>query len=121
MHVYIESISHDDCMPRRRVLTTAAVMILLATSSVILGWFLGSQDLNGAAAWSNILALPVGIIGLGVGVIGLRQQRQDSAPTAHVPPIDPFSGSGAIVQQGHAGRDQFNVAGSTINITNHDR
>src|SRR5262245_58513936 len=64
-------IIHHGPMCRRNTLATAAIVIFTAAALLMLGWFLASQGLDHAAAWSNILALPVGVIGVAVGVLAL--------------------------------------------------
>jgi hypothetical protein len=108
-------------MPRLRMLVAAVIAIVAAVLLVMLAWFLAAQGLDRAAAWSNILALPVGVVGLAIGALGLRSARPDSVGSALPPRGEPFSGSGVSIQRGAAGRDQFNVAGGTVNITNRDR
>jgi hypothetical protein len=114
-------VRHDGYMTRRRALITASVLIFVAMCLGALAWFLGSLDLDRAAAWSNIFAFPVAIIGVVVGVAGSRTATSPAplnAPSA----ADVITSVGQTpIQLGHAGRDSFNVAGGTVNITNHDR
>ena len=83
--------------------------------------FLYGRGLDHAAAWANILALPVGLIGLGLAALGLvpRARTDDTGPDRAPSPPAPVSET-SRKQIGFAGRDQFNVAGGAVNIENHD-
>jgi hypothetical protein len=73
----------------KRIRIAAALLLIIVVSLVMIL----SGSLDGAAAWANIIALPVAIVGL---VVAGRPQDRHS-PAVH--------------QTGVAGRDQFNVAG----------
>jgi hypothetical protein len=102
-----------DDMSKRQGLITASFVILSAVSLLALAVFLTSQGLDRAAAWSNILALPVGIIGLAVGALAIRSPAGAHSNNskldreAAAPPIQ--------IGLGHS---QVNMVGGTVNIDN---
>lgn len=109
-------------MSRRSALVISVVVILTAGSLVILALVLTSQGLDRAAAWSNILALPVGIVGLAVGALGLRQGSSNARNSLRVTEAGSSyqsqPGASPVVQLG-IGDQQINAAGNaTINIHN---
>lgn len=103
-------------MSRRAGKVIVIGVILIGVAS---GIFLLGQALDAAAAWANILALPIGLMGLAIAVWGLvRREGVEARPErAGARPV--ATGGGAPVQIGIAGRDQLNIASGTVNITNH--
>jgi hypothetical protein len=97
-----------DDVSKRSAVITAGLVILSAVCLMILAAFLASQGLDRAAAWSNILALPVGILGVAVGALALRPSRD-----RHTAPP-----TGGLPDQVGVGYSQVNMVGGTVNIDN---
>lgn len=122
-------------MAKRSRMITATTAVLAAVLFWVLGSFLARQGLDHAAAWSNIIALPVALVGVVVGILALlppfTQGATDTVrrPEKSVVGSDRPAGTSRSVrgpadrgrQVGVGLRDQFNVVEGNINITNHDR
>src|SRR2546430_919440 len=106
VHHLVVWISHDGSMsPRRAVLVTAAAAIVAAISLLILALFLSSQGLDRASAWSNIIAVPLTVVGIITGLRGVRRHRErEGLPrrAARVQNAGTHSGPAAVVQYGAA-------------------
>ena len=97
-----------DVVPKRLWTTFALVAISIVSLIMI---FSGSLD--GAAAWANIIALPVAILGVFLTLRGSGDEQPDRSAkdrnsSSGAPPPEPV-GHG-VTQIGFAGRDQINVA-----------
>ncbi|WP_213454676.1 hypothetical protein [Rhizomonospora bruguierae] len=94
-------------MPKRLWITSALLLIIAVALIMIF-----SGSLGGAAAWANIIALPVAIIGVILTLRGKADaqpgpSRQDhNAPGRSAPPT---SGTHGVTQIGFAQGDQINV------------
>ncbi|MFI6132790.1 hypothetical protein [Micromonospora sp. NPDC051141] len=108
-----------DVVPKRH-LTAGALCLLIIASLVMI--FSGSLD--GAAAWANIIALPVAII----GVILTIRSASNSAPWSGAQdrdgpssPKKPARDSPTVNQIGIGGERQVNVAGNYFEQGHGDR
>jgi hypothetical protein len=92
-----------DTVPNRR--WTVPTLFLIIIASVIM---ITSGSLSGAAAWANIFALPVAILGLIIALRGTGSSRHTQSD-----PDDTSSHAGRVVHQnGYTLKgDLFNVAG----------
>jgi hypothetical protein len=81
----------------KRDLATSALLLTIVVSTILIF----SKTLEGAAAWANIIALPVAIVGVILTLRGPGSARTDHAAQD--------SGTHAATQIGIAGRDQINV------------
>jgi hypothetical protein len=108
-----------DVVPKRH-LTASALFLMIAVSLIMI--FSGSLD--GAAAWANIIALPIAIIGVILTLRGTAgsapspdARERDTSPHTVVP-----DGSRPAVSQfGFGGERQINVAGDYIERGSADR
>ncbi|MFG2061077.1 hypothetical protein ACGFIK_06615 [Micromonospora sp. NPDC048871] len=94
-------------MPKRLWTISALFLIIIASLVMI---FSGSLD--GAAAWANIIALPVAITGVTLTLRGLSDVRAGSRAQDRNTlgrPMSPASGAHGNTQIGFAQRDQINV------------
>jgi hypothetical protein len=97
-----------DVVPKRR--WTISLLFLIIIVSLIM---IFSGSLDGAAAWANILALPVAIIGVILTLRTAGGDRVMPSRNEHSPPaVSSQHGSGrpSVNQIGFANRDQINVA-----------
>jgi hypothetical protein len=99
-----------DVVPKR--LWTASALILLAVTSLIMAF---SGSLDGAAAWANILALPVAIIGVYLTLRGpapVAGKRDEDGADGR---IASAGGSPAVTQTGYTtSGDVIQVAGDYV-------
>ncbi|MEU1749029.1 MULTISPECIES: hypothetical protein [Micromonospora] len=105
-----------DVVPKRH-LTAGALCLLIIVSLVMI--FSGSLD--GAAAWANIIALPVAII----GVVLTTRSASNSAPSSGAQdrdvPSSPTKPAPTVNQIGFGGQRQVNVAGNYFERGHGDR
>ncbi|MGC4808219.1 hypothetical protein [Micromonospora sp. DT233] len=97
-------------VPKRR-LTAFALCLLIIVSLVMI--FSGSLD--GAAAWANIIALPVAMIGVALTIGSASKSASSSgAQDRDTPssPAKPDRDSPIVNQFGFGGERQANVAGN---------
>src|SRR5690349_1643758 len=108
-----------DVVPKRRTTTAALFLIIIVSLIMII-----SGSLEGAAAWANIIALPVAIISL---VLMLRPVSGSTPATngrGREPTSGPETPSGAapaVQQIGFGGVRQANVAGNYYERGHDDR
>ncbi|MGN9812550.1 hypothetical protein ACTMSW_24745 [Micromonospora sp. BQ11] len=108
-----------DVVPKRQ-LTACALLLMIVVSLVMI--FSGSLD--GAAAWANIIALPVAI----AGVILTIRSASGSVSSSSAQDRDSLSGpaksgraSPVVNQVGFSGGRQANVAGDYFERGHDDR
>lgn len=95
-----------DVVPNRRW-TTPALCLIIAVSLIMIF----SGNLDGAAAWANIIALPVAIIGLTFTLRGAFSAERGQSRAGD----GPNGGAPVVNQTGYALKgDQVNVAGDYI-------
>ncbi|MBO3737989.1 hypothetical protein [Actinoplanes flavus] len=100
-----------DVVPKRLYVASALILIIVASLVMAL-----SGSLDGAAAWANIMALPVAIMGVilvlrGSGGAGQGAKIQDP----HQPgDVVQSGGTGPVVNQIGFGQNQYNIAGNFI-------
>ena len=108
-----------EVVPKRH-LTTAGLVLIIIVSLIMI--FSGSLD--GAAAWANIIALPVAIIGVILTLratggptpsAGARDRDMSSGPAV------PGGGAPVVHQVGFGGERQANIAGNYIERGRDDR
>ncbi|MFE9693710.1 hypothetical protein [Micromonospora sp. NPDC005806] len=108
-----------DVVPKRH-LTACALFLMIVVSLIMI--FSGS--LNGAAAWANIIALPVAIIGVILtirsagGSVPSPGDRDRDIPSG---PAKPGRDSPVVNQVGFSGGRQANVAGNYFERGRDDR
>ena len=99
-----------DVVPKR--LWIASALILLVVALLIMAF---SGGLDGAAAWANILALPVAIIGVYLtlrGPASVAGRRDDDGADGRIASPD---GSPAVTQTGYTTNgDVIQVAGNYV-------
>jgi hypothetical protein len=97
-----------DVVPKRQRNISALFLIIIVSLIMIV-----SGSLNGAAAWANIIALPVAIIGVIATLCApsgerVEPTREDGNLSAASPQRN--TNQPAVNQIGFAQRDQINVA-----------
>jgi hypothetical protein len=92
----------------KRLWTTTALLLIVIVSLIMI--FSGS--LGGAAAWANIIALPVAIVGVILTLRGPNEAQPGlSAQDRNAPgrSVSPDSGTSGLTQIGFAQHYQINV------------
>lgn len=100
-----------DVVPKR--LWTASALFAIIVVSLIM---IFSGSLDGAAAWANIIALPVAIVGVVLTIRGPSDRQSpadDQGGTASPKLVEP-RGSSPTVSQVGIGKHQYNIAGDFI-------
>lgn len=106
-------------MPRRPLITAMLLLIIIVSLVMVI-----SGSLNGAAAWANIIALPVAIISMILTLGGVSHRTPVTKSRSRNPAgkLEIQDGEAASVNQiGFGGVRQANVAGNYFERDHDDR